>query len=79
MFVSCPFGTVFLSAEPTILLLVFQFSYTAVFGAYTAFIFIRTGKDPHTFLTTLKVSPPERGPECHSRSPDWPGALPLLL
>lgn len=45
--VSCRCGTVFLSAEPMILLLVFQFSYTAVFGAYTAFIFIRTGENPH--------------------------------
>lgn len=32
---------------------VFQFSYTAVFGAYTAFIFIRTG-DPFIYILHLE-------------------------
>lgn len=36
---------------------VFQFSYTAVFGAYTAFIFLRTGvlrRDNFVFSSYLK-------------------------
>ncbi|CAF94184.1 unnamed protein product [Tetraodon nigroviridis] len=59
---------------------VFQFSYTAVFGAYTAFVFIRTGEEPLAPLaTTLQAPRLDRRPRRSSRSPDRPGALPLLL
>lgn len=47
--------------RPVLLLSVFQFSYTAVFGAYTAFLFIRTGEEPFwgaTWLAPRRLEPP---------------------
>uniref|UniRef100_A0A1A8DYG4 RCE1 homolog, prenyl protein peptidasea n=1 Tax=Nothobranchius kadleci TaxID=1051664 RepID=A0A1A8DYG4_NOTKA len=43
---------------------VFQFSYTAVFGAYTAFIFIRTGPTSPNGVTP--TSPTEEAAVCRS-------------
>ncbi|XP_057581561.1 CAAX prenyl protease 2 isoform X12 [Hippopotamus amphibius kiboko] len=55
-------GSIFLSAA-------FQFSYTAVFGAYTAFLFIRTG---HAFCQASSSRPPPATPTlpcAHTPSP----------
>ncbi|XP_007171104.2 CAAX prenyl protease 2 isoform X6 [Balaenoptera acutorostrata] len=52
-------GSIFLSAA-------FQFSYTAVFGAYTAFLFIRTGKWPGRSRSWTEGPPAQPGPLTHS-------------
>ncbi|XP_026946298.1 CAAX prenyl protease 2 isoform X2 [Sagmatias obliquidens] len=52
-------GSIFLSAA-------FQFSYTAVFGAYTAFLFIRTGKWPGRGRSWTEGPPAQPGPLTHS-------------
>ncbi|XP_054947464.1 CAAX prenyl protease 2 isoform X3 [Physeter macrocephalus] len=52
-------GSIFLSAA-------FQFSYTAVFGAYTAFLFIRTGKWPGRGRSWTEGLPAQPGPLTHS-------------
>nr|XP_030689301.1 CAAX prenyl protease 2 isoform X2 [Globicephala melas] len=52
-------GNIFLSAA-------FQFSYTAVFGAYTAFLFIRTGKWPGRGRSWTEGPPAQPGPLTHS-------------
>ncbi|XP_033258259.1 CAAX prenyl protease 2 isoform X16 [Orcinus orca] len=44
----------------------FQFSYTAVFGAYTAFLFIRTGKWPGRGRSWTEGPPAQPGPLTHS-------------
>ncbi|XP_029063857.1 CAAX prenyl protease 2 isoform X2 [Monodon monoceros] len=52
-------GSIFLSAA-------FQFSYTAVFGAYTAFLFIRTGKWPGRGRSWTEGLSAQPGPLTHS-------------
>ncbi|XP_054947465.1 CAAX prenyl protease 2 isoform X4 [Physeter macrocephalus] len=61
-------GSIFLSAA-------FQFSYTAVFGAYTAFLFIRTG---HAFCRPSSSWPPPATPilPCALTPPHLPGKWP---
>lgn len=52
---------------------VFQFSYTAVFGAYTAFIFIRTGMKLSVLMYIVHL----RTASCIFRffTPSWPAAF----